>query len=153
MINVPHAFTPEYPADETQPVSVKVPVILNTYDGYQCGENSHDLAIDVEETFETICDLTWCHQSQIAEWLPWVGRHQMAAPQTRDAWKGILRERFLRQNRELGFDSGNAFEMFTVTAWGEVPTVGQLIEDFPSITSGFSPMKKLEERLARWHGW
>jgi LmbE family N-acetylglucosaminyl deacetylase len=152
MINVPHAFTPEYPADETQSVVVKVPVILNTYDPYQCGANSHDLAIDVEAAFETICDLTWCHQSQIAEWLPWVGRHQMPAPQTREAWKGILRDRFLRQNRELGFDSEHAFEMFTVTAWGEVPTGGQLIEDFPPITRALSHMKALEERLVRWGG-
>src|SRR3954447_3482344 len=33
MINVPHAFTPEYPADESTPARpVKVPVIINCYD-------------------------------------------------------------------------------------------------------------------------
>jgi len=32
MINVPHAFTPEYPADETKAEPVKVPVILTVYD-------------------------------------------------------------------------------------------------------------------------
>ena len=152
MINVPHAFTPEYPADETQSSPVKVPVIINTYDTYQFGENAHDLAIDVEESFEAICDMTWCHQSQITEWLPWVGRHKMHAPETRDEWKKILRERFLRQNRELGFKSQHAFEMFTVTAWGEVPTAKQLTRDFPPITPKFSNMKKLQQRLARWGG-
>ena len=91
MINVPHAFTPEYPADETQSKPVKVPVILNTYDGYQFGANSHDLAVDVETAFETVCDLTWCPQSQIVEWIPWVGRHKMAAPQNREEWKSVLR--------------------------------------------------------------
>ena len=152
MINVPHAFTPEYPADETQSNPVKVPVILNTYDTYQFGENSHDLAIDVEESFEAICDMTWCHQSQIIEWLPWVGRHKMDAPETRNEWKKILRERFLRQNRELGFNSQHAFEMFTVTAWGAVPTVEQLTRDFPPITPKFSHMKRLRQQLARWGG-
>src|SRR5438105_11197401 len=35
MINVPHAFTPEYPADETVSQPCTVPVILNVYDGYR----------------------------------------------------------------------------------------------------------------------
>ena len=74
----------------------------------------------------------------------------MPAPRTREEWRGILRERFLRQNRELGFKSQHAFEMFSVTAWGEVPAVGQLIADFPPITPKFSHMKKLRQRLARW---
>jgi LmbE family N-acetylglucosaminyl deacetylase len=150
MINVPHAFIPEYPADETKSQPVKVPVILNTYDTYQFGENSHDLAIDVEEAFTAICDMAWCHQSQIAEWLPWVGRHKMPTPQTREEWQDILRQRFLRQNRELNFDSPHAFEMFTVTAWGRVPSAGQLIEDFPPITPEFSHLEQLRQRLARW---
>src|SRR5688572_27782378 len=34
MINVPHAFTPEYPADETASTLCKVPVIVNAYDAY-----------------------------------------------------------------------------------------------------------------------
>jgi hypothetical protein len=150
MINVPHAFTPEYPADETQSTPVKVPVILNTYDTYQFGENAHDLAIDVESVFEAICDMTWCHQSQIVEWLPWIGRHKLAAPKNRGEWREILRERFMRQNRELRFKSGHAFEIFTVTAWGSVSTVEQLIADLPPITPKFSHLKKLRQRLARW---
>ena len=32
MINVPHAFTPEYPADETTSRPCQVPVIINDYD-------------------------------------------------------------------------------------------------------------------------
>ena len=54
MINVPHAFTPEYPADETHSTPCKVPVILNVYDGYMAGANSFDLAVDVEEVFSKI---------------------------------------------------------------------------------------------------
>ena len=86
MINVPHAFTPEYPADETRSTPCKVPVILNVYDGYQFGTNRHDLALDVEAAFSQLCAMTWCHQSQIAEWLPWVGRHQMTTPKSLADW-------------------------------------------------------------------
>ena len=49
MINVPHAFTPEYPADEATSSPCRVPVILTVYDGYMFGANSYDLAIDVED--------------------------------------------------------------------------------------------------------
>jgi hypothetical protein len=74
----------------------------------------------------------------------------MAAPQSRAEWKDVLRARFLRQNRELGFKSQHAFEMFTVTAWGAVPTAEQLLKDFPPITPKYSHVKKLRQRLARW---
>src|SRR5688572_9512188 len=54
MINVPHAFTPEYPADESRPESKKVPVILNVYDSYMFGSSGFDLAVDVEEAFDKV---------------------------------------------------------------------------------------------------
>jgi LmbE family N-acetylglucosaminyl deacetylase len=152
MINVPHAFTPEYPADETQPEACKVPVIINVYDGYMTGTSGYDLAVDVEEAFDKVCRMTWCHQSQIAEWLPWVGRHNLAPPENLDQWRETLRRRFDRQNRELGIDSPRATEVFTVTAWGEVPTVEQLVNDFPALDANASHLEPLRHRLARWRG-
>src|SRR6185369_585193 len=86
MINVPHAFTPEFPADETKSKPCKVPVILNVYDGYMSGANSFDFVVDVEDAFPDICRMSWCHQSQIAEWLPWVGRHSMEPPKSPKNW-------------------------------------------------------------------
>jgi LmbE family N-acetylglucosaminyl deacetylase len=150
MINVPHAFTPEYPADETTSRPCKVPVILNVYDGYMFGENSYDFAIDVEPAIPAITEMTWCHQSQISEWLPWVGRHDMAVPKSIDAWTDILRHRFQRKNRELGIQSSHAMEVFTVTAWGQVPTLGQLLTDFPTIDPTASHLERLQAKLARW---
>jgi LmbE family N-acetylglucosaminyl deacetylase len=151
MINVPHAFIREYPADETKSEQCKVPVILNCYDHYQFGQNSHDLAINVEAAYGIIAEMSWCHQSQVTEWLPWVGRHKMPVPESFEDWKRILRERFLIQNRQLGFKSKEAFEVFAVTAWGEVPTYGQIERDFgPLLTGKFSHLKKLKYRLARW---
>jgi LmbE family N-acetylglucosaminyl deacetylase len=151
MINVPHAFTPEYPTDETQSQPRKVPVILNTYDGYMAGANAYDLAVDVEEVFPMIRDMTFCHQSQLMEWLPWVGRHQMDAPKSVDDWAGTLRARFQRQNRDVGIHSDHVFELFTVTAWGEVPNFDRLLSDFPTVSGRLSNLTQLQERLARWH--
>src|SRR5689334_17462899 len=129
MINVPHAFTPEYPADESQSQPCKVPVIINVYDGYMFGANACDLVVDVEETFELLSQLTWCHQSQVREWLPWVGRHHMEAPSQRSEWAVTLRARFDRKNRELGLRTEHAVEVFRVTAWGAVPTMDELLRD------------------------
>jgi len=152
MINVPHAFTPEYPADETASVPCPVPVIIAVYDGYMFGANSHDLAVDVEEAFETVTAMTWCHQSQIKEWLPWVGRHNIEVPRDRAEWKTTLRQRFDRKNRELGIGSTHAMEVFTVTAWGELPRYERLAADFPSLSPEASHLESLRERLARWRG-
>ena len=152
MINVPHAFTVEYPADETRPVPCKVPVILNAYDGYMLGANSYDFAVAVEEAWPLLCELTWCHQSQIVEWLPWVGRHEMAAPKSKAEWEATLRARFDRKNRELGIRGPHAVEVFTVTAWGVVPELEQLLRDFPPIARDASNLDRLAARLKLWRG-
>jgi LmbE family N-acetylglucosaminyl deacetylase len=152
MINVPHAFTPEYPADETDSQPCKVPVILHVYDGYMFGSNSYDLAVDVEEAFEKICDMTWCHQSQIQEWLPWVGRHDLARPRGLAEWKQTLRRRFDKQNRELGLKSKHAVEVFTVSAWGAIPEYKQLLHDFPNVAMESSNLQPLQDRLRLWRG-
>lgn len=151
MINVPHAFTPEYPTDETLSRQCKVPVILNVYDGYMFGANAYDFAIDVEEAFQKICEMTWCHQSQIVEWLPWVGRHRMAPPKSVAEWSGILRARFDRKNRELGIKSPHAMEVFRVTAWGEPPDLKQLLADFHPVSEEASNLEALGNRLKLWN--
>lgn len=150
MINVPHAFTPEYPADETKSAPCKTPVILNVYDTYMSGANCFDLAVDVESAFEEICAMTWCHQSQIREWLPWVGRHNMTPPQSLAEWRAILRDRCRRRNRELGLASKHALEVFTVTAWGEVAEYAQLLRDFPGVAKSHSNLRALRAKLKRW---
>ncbi len=152
MINVPHAFTPEYPSDETHSRPCKVPVIIAVYDGYMFGSNAYDLAIDVEAAFPLIEEMTWCHQSQIREWLPWVGRHNMAAPASIEEWKVTLRRRFERKNRELGIRSAHAFEVFTLTAWGEVPAVDQLLRDFPNVKAEASHLEAARRKLDAWRG-
>jgi LmbE family N-acetylglucosaminyl deacetylase len=152
MINVPHAFTPEYPVDETKSEPRKVPVICTVYDAYMTGENAFDLAIDIEEAFDVLCAETWCHQSQIAEWLPWVGRHSMPVPRSMEDWRAVLRDRFTRRNRELGLPVDRLHEFFTITAWGEVRSFDEILRDWPSINTEFSSIDRLRKRLTRWRG-
>lgn len=152
MINVPHAFTPEYPSDETVSRPCKVPVIVAVYDGYMFGDNSHDLAVDVEPAFDLVCEMSWCHRSQIREWLPWVGRHQMDPPASLEDWRRTLRRRFDRKNRELRISSPRAAEVFTITAWGEIPEFDTLERDFPGLLLEGSHIPRLKDRLCRWRG-
>jgi hypothetical protein len=129
-----------------------VPVIINVHDAYMSGSNRHDIAVDVEPAFSKICEMTFCHQSQIVEWMPWVGRHDMPAPKSSADWAAHLRQRFAKRNRELGVRSDRLLEMFTVTAWGELPRFDQLLQDFPNVVPEFSNLEQLKQRLARWRG-
>jgi len=152
LINVPHVFTPEYPADERHSRPCKVPVILTVYDDYLFGANAYDFAVDTEAALEKVCAMTWCHQSQIREWLPWVGRHNLAAPNSLADWSRILRARFERHQRGMGLPGRPAVEVFTVTAWGELPSVGQLRQDFPNVRTRAWQLNRLRRRLALWQG-
>jgi hypothetical protein len=120
------------------------------YDGYMFGANAYDFAVDVEEAFPAICEMTWCHQSQIVEWLPWVGRHNMSPPDSLAEWTKTLRARFDRKNRELGLPTAHAVEVFRVTAWGAVPKLSQLLADFPPLLTEAAALEPLETRLRLW---
>jgi LmbE family N-acetylglucosaminyl deacetylase len=152
MINVPHAFTPEFPADEMRSEPRKTPVILHVYDAYMSGANSFDLAVDVEEVFPLLCELTWAHQSQVTEWLPWVGRHHMDTPRSLADWEKTLRARFDRKNRELGLATKHPMEVFSLSAWGEVPAYDELLADLPVIARESSNLERLKSRLGAWRG-
>ncbi len=136
MINVPHAFLDEYPiADETTSRWIRTPVILNTYDGYMGagGGRGPDFSVDVESVFDQVVRQSWCHQSQIQEWLPWVGRHEIDPPSDLEEWERSLRARFRRQRVSLGFGEGPALEVFSLTRWGESANCEQLRRDFPAL--------------------
>lgn len=151
MINVPHAFLGEYPiADESQSEWIPTPVILNTYDGYMAGSNGCDLVVDIEPAFDTVAAESWCHQSQINEWLPWVARHHIEPTADLSAWSSKLRQRFNRQARELGLPEGRAYEVFTVTAWGRVPGRAELERDFPGLVFDPARAARLDAKLARY---
>jgi LmbE family N-acetylglucosaminyl deacetylase len=150
MINVPHAFLTEYPvADETKSRWLKTPVVLNTYDGYMGGGAAGDIVVDVEDVFDVIAEESWCHQSQINEWLPWVARHHIDPTPNLEAWKEKLRARFSRQARKVGLPAEGVYEVFAPTAWGVVPTLAQIERDLP-LCSDAVRRARLAERLASW---
>lgn len=151
MINVPHAFTPEYPAPEgSVAVPVRTPVILTTYDGYMAGGHGHDLAVDITPVVDLAADLAWCHASQLREWLPWVDRHNLALAASREDWRPQYRGVLERRKAALGVRQPGSFEFFNVTAWGVVPTLDRLIRDFPGLDAGASRLERLEVRLGTW---
>jgi len=76
--------------------------------------------------------------------------HHLAPPQNPAEWGEALRARFDRKNRELGLRTRRAVEVFQVTAWGVVPTMGQLLGDFPALLTRASALESLGERLQRW---
>jgi LmbE family N-acetylglucosaminyl deacetylase len=148
LINVPHAYLPEYPADETVSAPCTVPVVLNAYDHYFKKANAFDLAIDIEDAFDLVCEMGWCHQSQITEWLPWVGApFARPAPASLAAWKDLAREECLARNAAFGIGSRRAFEYFSVTSWGRVPTLDALISDLPGLSLQHSRLEQLRRRL------
>ena len=122
-------------------------MILTVYDTYMSGANAVDLAVDIEPAFDLVTRMSWCHQSQVREWLPWVGRHEMSVPADRAAWQAELRARSERENVELGLPPRPATEVFTVTVWGERPNVDQLLRDFPALISDPVREARLREHL------
>ena len=57
-----------------------------------------------------------------------------------------------KRNAILGIASSQPAEVFTVTAWGAVPTVSQLTSDFPNLLTEACQLERLEEKLSRWIG-
>jgi hypothetical protein len=94
--------------------------------------------------------MTWCHQSQFCEWLPWVDRHNLRAPTSKADWEQQLRAAHERRNCEMGLTNTASAEFFRVTAWGTVPTADRLVADFPGVIDPVSARERLRERLKRW---
>ncbi len=150
MINVPHAYSPEYPLPPGEARPVKTPVILTTYDGYFGAGNTPDLAVDVSESWELAADMAWCHQSQLSEWLPWVNRHSLHVSSDRAAWRQQYRAILERRKTALRLAGPGFFEVFQVTAWGVIPAIEELERDIPSLSREHSRLELLGDRLDHW---
>jgi hypothetical protein len=79
-----------------------------------------------------------------------VARHDIQPTADLAAWKAKLRARFDRQGRELGLPAGRAFECFTPTAWGMVPTLDALERDLPLSLPDPAKRARLAQTLRRW---
>lgn len=150
LINVPQAYLDFY-LDERPPFEpVATPVIFNTMDSYMGLKDAFDLVVDISDAFEQIARMSWCHQSQITEWLPWVGRHHFKVPENFEAWKSFLLERMEARQKRLGLPTGSLYEFFSVSGWGEVVPLNQILEDLPCIDKNLSHLDGLEKKLDEW---
>lgn len=149
LVNVPHAFTPEYPQEDGPAEFVQTPVILNVFDCYMFENEGFDLAVDVSEVFEVIVEESWCHQSQIKEWLPWVKGDIGLIPEDFSAWRDVLRQRYQAANRSAGISSDRMYEFFTLTDWGSCPALDRLLADLPGIDPEISRLDRLEKKIKR----
>jgi len=61
-----------------------------------------------------------------------------------------LRARMSRQQKELGLGETRAMEVFTVTAWGTVPGLDQIEEDFPGLEFGPRNRDEFGRKLERF---
>ncbi|WDE95783.1 PIG-L family deacetylase [Lentisphaera profundi] len=150
MINVPHCFTPEYPDQELQSKWIKTPVIINYFDEYQKGSITYDFAIDIESVFDLIVACSYCHSSQIKEWLPWVGAHDLKVPADEADWHSTLNDKYFSRSQKLDLIPEKLLEAFTLTSWGNVPTFEQLLEDFPKAIIFNKNEQALKEKLDSW---
>jgi len=150
LINVPHAFTPYYPADETKSRACKVPIVLNAFDSYQ-GNRQVDIAIDIEEAFPKIAEMMWCHQTQVCEWLPWVDGKNIPPSASFDDWSKTLRKVLQTYSSACGVPRGRLAAGLTATSWGRVPTYEELFRELPCVLPEFSNLNALRQRLAIWN--
>jgi LmbE family N-acetylglucosaminyl deacetylase len=155
LINVPHAFLEEYPAPlESTPCWIKTPVILHAFDGYQGSGGGADFGINVTEVMDVIAEESWCHQSQIREWLPWVARHGIEPPADLASWTRQLSGRMSRETARLAnafpIATGQVLETFTVSGWGSVADVGRLEIDFPGFQWSLGGRDQVLRRQAGW---
>lgn len=150
LINVPQAYTNFYPEQRAPFESIRTPVIVTVADSYMGAATPYDLVVDVTEHFEMICRMSWCHQSQIREWLPWVGRHQFRPPESFEQWKDFLEKRIVSRQQRLGLPTNRVFELLCLTAWGEIPTLEKLLHDFPSVDTVLSPIAGLGRKINGW---
>lgn len=117
------------------PVKKKVilPAILNVYDPYAMQKDC-DIALDISGVFEDKIAMALCHESQIFEWLPWVGGQK--AP-TKKTYKGVLRKRHTAMNQNLGLPDDLPREIFVITKWGRTVNKTDIRKLFPG-ESAFS---------------
>ncbi len=150
MINVPHAFTPEYPADETQSRAVQ---------GAGDHQRLRRLHVRRERVRPRHRRRRGVRRDRRDDVVSPIADHRMAAVggPARHGAAGVargvevtLRARFDRKNRELGIDSPHAVEVFRVTAWGVVPTLAQLTAISRRFFAAASNLAALEQRLRQW---
>jgi LmbE family N-acetylglucosaminyl deacetylase len=132
-------------APDTPPLR-KNPVFLYYQDGFQRPNPFRpDIAVSIDEVFETKIDALDSHVSQFYEWLPWVAGRLAEVPQDKAArkeWlKGFMARPITPDVRTslvkwYGPDKGNAVqhaEAFEICEYGTQPDAARLKQIFPML--------------------
>ncbi len=137
----PEWYTQEYLdqfADDQPLPYVKPPIIVTTHDGYS-GQIDPDLIIDITEEADVKAEAFNQHESQVQEWLPWVGRYE----KPKDVRE--LKERLVRRSRAIAEKHGlkdGYYEAYTITNWGTAPTLDEIKTFFPGDALNYSLAEK-----------
>ena len=94
--------------------------------------------------------MSFCHQSQINEWLPWVSREPLEAPYNLTEWTNISRKRAEEFKVKFDIKAKGAIEVFTITGWGSIPDYEKLLTDFPNIITSASNLDGIKKKLEQF---
>lgn len=150
LINVPHVFSPEYPEESGPARFRKTPVIFTVQDVYSDPDDGLELIVDISNVFDKVVEMSWCHQSQICEWLPWVGRHGIKTPLNINQWYKQMEVRYSIRAHKLGLPETMKVEAFSLTSWGRVPQFDELCENFPNLIMIPERIQRLKRKIERW---
>ena len=130
---------------ETPPLK-KNPLFLYFQDRFQRPNPFRpDIAIDITPVFEKKIDALDAHESQVYEWLPWIGHYSEQVPKNKDARKSWLalsrtvtitpevRNSLVKwYGRDKGMQVKNA-EAFEICEYGMQPNDDQIRKLFPML--------------------
>jgi LmbE family N-acetylglucosaminyl deacetylase len=125
----------------------KNPVFLYFQDGFQRPNPFRpDIAIDISEVYAQKIHALGAHESQVYEWLPWIGQHLEQVPKDksqREAWLGKTRAVKItpevRQSLKKWYGDERSekilhAEAFEVCEYGARPSEDDLKKIFPMIS-------------------
>ena len=141
MVQVPNVLARVEPTETN-------PVFLYLQDGFETPYPFQaDIAVDVGAVFETKVDALDAHESQMYEWLPWIGGYAEEVPDGADARRAWLGERMRQRSgmndrvrealiEQYGTERAEQVEhaeAFEVTEYGHQPSPEDLRRIFPMV--------------------
>ena len=124
---VPHAY-PTMRGKVKQ--RVKIPIIINIDDVYANG-GEFDFCCDISEVYEIKEAMAACLESQIYEWLPFVGGRN--EPLTYAEWQENFSKRHIAINQRYQQPENPPREFYRITQWGRTWNQDGIEKDFPFV--------------------
>lgn len=133
-------------APDTPPLE-KNPVFLYMRDGFQKPNPfSHDIVVGIDEVIDQKVYALDAHESQMYEWLPWVGGNLDSVPEgdeerlewLKERWasRGVSEEQRAGLEKWYGEEKAGSFkyaESFEICEYGKQPTDEEIRQIFPML--------------------